>query len=291
MRDSPDLALPTPNGRPRPVAQFWVAPEYRPHFARLGLTDVEHVLASNEGQCLRKLPDRENWRLELQRGQLRVRAFLKKHHSRRRGSLFDRWVAMGEHPEAGLYEAQRLRELAAEHLTAMRLVAYGGSALAEQDRSFIVTEELVGYEPLDDFLRRRFAPRCRDRASPRDSSLRTLLAEVAQLAARFHAGGYNHRDFYCCHLFVRETSRHQFSVSLIDLQRVQRRRRLRHRWIVKDLAQLAYSAPRDRVSCTDRLRFLRLYLGVRRLRAQDRRLVRAVMAKQHSIERSAGAAA
>jgi len=70
---------------------------------------------------------------------------------------------------------------------------------------------------------------------------------------------------------------------------VQHRRRLRRRWLVKDLAQLAWSAPRDRVNCAIRVAFLKHYLGVRKLRAQDKRLVRRVLAKQQTIERRHGA--
>ena len=58
----------------------------------------------------------------------------------------------------------------------------------------------------------------------------------------------------------------------------------RRRWIVKDLAQLAYSAPRERVSCSRRLAFFKAYLGVRKLRARDKRLLRSVLRKQWLME-------
>ena len=76
---------------------------------------------------------------------------------------------------------------------------------------------------------------------------------------------------------------------MIDLQRVQRRRRFRRRWLVKDLAQLAWSVPRDRIRCTHRMAFMRHYLGVRKLRAADKRLIRAVLMKQHLMQRRLGA--
>jgi hypothetical protein len=73
------------------------------------------------------------------------------------------------------------------------------------------------------------------------------------------------------------------------LQRVEHRHRFRGRWLVKDLAQLAYSAPRDRIGCTQRLAFIKHYLGVRKLRPQDKRLIREVLAKQRLMERNLGA--
>jgi len=64
-----------------------------------------------------------------------------------------------------------------------------------------------------------------------------LAPPLANLAARFHALGFSHQDFYLCHLFW-DGSR----FFLIDLQRVRRSESLRIRWIIKDLAQLFYAA-------------------------------------------------
>ena len=115
--------------------------------------------------------------------------------------------------------------------------------------------------------------------------LHRLIVQVADIARRFHAAGFNHRDFYCCHFLVKETSPGRFDVRLIDLQRVQRRRWFRRRWIVKDLAQLASMSPDEHVGCREKVLFLRTYLGVKKLRPQDKRLVRAVLRKLASIRR------
>jgi heptose I phosphotransferase len=77
----------------------------------------------------------------------------------------------------------------------------------------------------------------------------------------------------------------EFDVHLIDLQRVQYRRCWRHRWVVKDLGQLNYSAPPEAISRTDRLRFLKSYFQIDRLGKRERRLVRRVMAKTARIAR------
>ncbi len=77
-------------------------------------------------------------------------------------------------------------------------------------------------------------------------------------------------------------------IRLIDLQRVQRRRWFRRRWIVKDLAQLAWSAPRRCIKSTHKMAFIREYLGVRKLTPAHKRLIRAVLAKQRRMERRLG---
>jgi heptose I phosphotransferase len=108
------------------------------------------------------------------------------------------------------------------------------------------------------------------------------------VARRFHAAGFNHRDFYCCHFFIQELPGPRFAIRLIDLQRVEQRHWLRRRWIVKDLAQLAYSAPRERIGRTLRLAFIKRYLGVARLSPADKRFVRRVLRRQLAMQRRLG---
>ncbi|MCL6504718.1 MAG: hypothetical protein K6T86_18730 [Pirellulales bacterium] len=269
---------------------MWVAASYLESLAQAGLLSFEAMMSTQAGRLLRALPDRENWRLELPDGAGGVRgAFLKKHHLRDW-----RWwlrARFGLQPvqSPGRIEARNIARLERAGIASMQLVAYGAKLHANGLlESFLLTEELAGHVQLDHFLRQRFGPLNGDRPHEEERELRLLIDEVASLARRFHAAGFNHRDFYCCHFFIREPQRGRFEVRLIDLQRMERRRRLRGRWLVKDLAQLAYSAPRDRLSCRHRLAFIKAYLGVRKLRPRDKRLIRRVLAKQQAMERHLG---
>jgi heptose I phosphotransferase len=252
------------------------------------------MMSTRDGLLLRSLRDRENWRLRLDGGAETSApasgAYLKKHHTRTVGSWLRAKAGWGPGQTAGRVEARNVASLARGGIAAMRLIAYGeklhDDGLLE---SFVLTEELVGYTQLDHFLRQRFAPRSTTRATRRDPCLEELLRSVARVASQFHRLGYNHRDLYCCHFFIRETSHGNFQVNLIDLQRVEHRHRLRRRWLVKDLAQLAYSVPRDRVTCTQKLAFMKHYLGVRKLDRSHKRFIRQVLAKQHAMERNLGA--
>ncbi|MFP3870721.1 MAG: lipopolysaccharide kinase InaA family protein [Syntrophobacteria bacterium] len=71
----------------------------------------------------------------------------------------------------------------------------------------------------------------------------SVVEKLAAFAGRFHALGLSHQDFYLCHLFWNTVTR---EVALIDLQRIRfhggSSRQPRLGWIVKDLAQLDYSA-------------------------------------------------
>lgn len=270
--------------------KMWWDDRFRRQLCRAGLSDFDAVMASMVGECLRALKDRENWHLELTgASQQPYGVYLKKHHVRTWRSRLRAKLGAGPGETAGRTEAQYVGSLTADGVGVMNLVAFGEKlhhdGLVE---SFVLTEELADYTELQEFLRRRF-PRCGlHYASSRDHDLDRLIRQVALTVRRFHAAGYNHRDLYCCHFFVREPVRGKFEIRLIDLQRVQRRRWLRRRWLVKDLAQLAWSVPCDRIKCTHKMAFIRHYLGVAKLCPADKRLIREVLARQQVMQRRSG---
>jgi heptose I phosphotransferase len=266
--------------------RMWLDVRDRRALEQARLAAFDDVMATSRGCCLRVLADRENWYLAP--ADLATRGcgmYLKKH--RRRTWWTRLWAKLGlaPRPGAGRVEARNARALAACGIPVMRVVACGDK-LHDDGRfeSFLLTEELAGYSELEGFLRSRFAA-----AETRtDPDLARLLVQVADIARRFHAAGYNHRDFNCYHFLVKELSPGRIDVRLIDLQRVQHRRWLRRRWIVKDLAQLASTAPEGCIRCREKVAFLRQYLGVRKLRPRDKRLIGSILCKQRLIQRRAG---
>lgn len=271
---------------------MWIDERFGDAMRAAGLDDFTAVMDTNDGDCMRALRDRENWRLRLD-GRT---AYLKKHHVRTLSTRLRAKLRLPAGETAARTEAENVQRLARDGIDSMTLIAFGerldGDGLLQ---SFLISEDLRGYVQLDHFVAARFPQRELHRTMRRNSNdardLKNLIERVADVARRFHQAGYNHRDLYCCHFFIREAreaERADFEVRLIDLQRVQRRRILRGRWIVKDLAQLAYSAPRDRVKCTHKMAFMRSYLGVAKLRPCDKRLIRAVLAKQQLMEQKQG---
>ncbi len=150
--------------------------------------------------------------------------------------------------------------------------------------SFLLTLELAGCRRLDHLV-----------AGPGDlppEALRRIIRRTAQLVHRMHACGFNHRDLYLCHILRGEGD----ALFIVDLHRVDRRGRVPVRWKVKDIAALNYSALRAGISRTDRLRFLKHYLGVHRLSAAGRRFANSVLKKtakmiQHNTKNRAAPAA
>lgn len=110
---------------------------------------------------------------------------------------------------------------------------------------------------------------------------RRLAEQVAGIARTMHAAGLHHQDFYLTHLLVPENDIHGRTF-VIDLGRVCQRRRLSTRWIVKDLAQLNYSAAH--FSADDRRHFMKAYFG-RDLQRSDQPLLRRIERKTRAIAR------
>lgn len=272
------------------MGSMWIDRQYRQRLEQQGLGRFQNMMATTTGKMLRALPDRENWRLELHGPHTEPRgAYLKKHHIKNLRTWLRAKVGAGPGETAGRVEAQNVARLLRSGIAAMRLIAYG-ERLHDDGRleSFVLTEELKGFTQLDHFLKERFPARDQQAICDRDPQLDRLLREVADVAAKFHRLGYNHRDLYCCHFFIRESQDGRYKVNLIDLQRVEHRRHFRLRWLVKDLAQLAYSAPRDRISCGRKMAFIKRYLGVKKLGPRDKRFIRLVLAKQRMMERNLG---
>ena len=151
-------------------------------------------------------------------------------------------------------------------------VALGESASG----SFVLTEALESRQRVDHWLEQNATA-----GGETVVERRQLIAAIAQLARRLHHAGLHHQDFYLCH-FLMAADGPVDDLRVIDLGRVDRHGSLGTRWVVKDLAQLHYSA--GRLSRSDRVRFLQHYLG-RRLSRADRGLIRRIEGKRHAIRR------
>lgn len=152
---------------------------------------------------------------------------------------------------------QRLENLG---IHTMRLVAYGKKGRNPASlHSFVITEELTKTESLENFC--RTWPTLKT-----DYALkRALITEVAKIARKLHGNGMNHRDFYICHFLLdisggkERIDPSNLTLYLIDLHRVQIRRRVPWRWRVKDIAGLYFSSMDIGLTRYDFLRFIRIY--------------------------------
>ena len=269
---------------------FWVDPEFRELLERAGWSCFSVVMAAVDGQCHRALPDRENWCFELfDESGHGCRFYLKKHRARGLQSWFRARLRLPPSSTPARIEMENVARLHDAGIESVRVVAVGEHFSADgTSESFLLTEELTGFLELPAFLHSRFAARPAVVAGGRNRDLDRLILGIAEVTQKFHRAGYNHRDLYGGHFFVREPRPGAFEIRLIDLQRVQQRRFFRRRWVIKDIAQLAWSLPAAYIGCRDRMAFMRHYLGVSKLRPRDKRLVREILARHERMQRKLG---
>ena len=163
----------------------------------------------------------------------------------------------------------RLEELGVE---TMKLVAYGQTGWnPARLRSFVVTRELANTVSLEDY--------CADwKEHPPTPAVRhQLIRRVAEVARELHGRGVNHRDLYICHFLLQQPwdgDARTLQLYLIDLHRVQIRKRTPLRWRVKDVAALYFSAMDIGLSQKDLMRFMRVY---------SQRPLRQILAEESSF--------
>ncbi|MBX7104352.1 MAG: hypothetical protein K1X57_09725 [Gemmataceae bacterium] len=96
---------------------------------------------------------------------------------------------------------------------------------------------------------------------------RGAVAELARLARNLHDRSHYHKDLYLCHFFAPTVyasvppEQWRGRIAMIDLHRLGHHPITGPWWMLKDLAQLAFSSEVPGVTARDRVRFWRLYAG------------------------------
>jgi len=270
---------------------FWINPEDRSLLADGGLADLHAFFSWREGERLDKAGLggwRERWRIALIEadGARRV-MYLKRFDRPPLRRQIDRWKLGRLWTATAAIEWQNAMQLQAMGVRAAQAVGFGQQLAGPWERRSFVLLDAVEGESLERWLPRRVPPA---QAERNWRGRHAAIDRLAGFVAHFHAAGFVHRDLYLCHLFVRGAEAGYPTDSgdvftLIDLQRVFRPRWRRRRWIVKDLAALNFSAPADRVSRWDRLRFLARYVRPFERGTCARTLARLVERKTAEIAR------
>lgn len=261
---------------------LFIDDRYRDVLKRGGLESFADFMSFAGGDVVKRLPSRTITRVEFASATGPRRYFLKRHTGAVRWRDRVRALCSGFSPSWGRKEWEVIRAFDQCGIPTMTSVAAGERRSRHGFESFVMTEELAGFRSLEALVPSRYAPPL-DRAALAEK--RAMILRVADLTRRLHGAGFNHRDWYLCHIFARREDDGTWQLRVLDLQRVDRRRWLRHRWLVKDLAALNYSAPRGVVTAGDRARFLKAYLDDARALREHRALVRAIVRKTARIRR------
>ena len=244
-----------------------------------GLESFQDFMATQKGEVLGERSDRVRRRIELDSPEGKKVFYLKRYD--KSGRLRRLLMALGVCSKSkGRRELTNNWRLQKAGLATLVAVAAGESG--PKEGSFILIEELKGYQPLHEFLDDFLAESDRPEVV---RGKRELIIALARYVRRLHATGLDHRDLYLCHFFVRPEEPAQ-SLRLIDLQRIKRSWGLRQRHgFIKDLAALNYSADHAGISRTDRLRFALEYFETRQPDLRQRLFMRAALRKTRKIGR------
>jgi tRNA A-37 threonylcarbamoyl transferase component Bud32 len=262
------------------MTEFFVEPEYRTAFERLGLTSIDAVFAFQGDKNLAKAnlaPHRS--RLEFQIDAPPTTLFLKRYDNPPMSAQLKNWISAKKLISFGLAEREVMNNLASLGINTPKVVAWGQlQGLFFEKRSFIITEKV----PQGESIEMRLPDFFDNAAMPENLKLRRqFINRLAGFVKTFHDTGYRHRDLYFSHIFL--TADGQFY--LIDLARAFRPAVFAERYRVKDLAELNYSATTQIFSNSDRVRFCIAYAGGQKLTSQDKTLIRKIIRKTRQIAR------
>lgn len=231
-------------------------------------SDIFDLLANLEGEVFRDKEGRRTLRFQLNGRSY----FLKYHAGVGWGEITKNLVQLRKPIISARNEWQAIQCLHELDIGTMTLAGYGERGLnPARRRSFVITDELsatMNLEALGSQWQRN---------PPSFNTKRKLIEKLAKISRSMHRAGINHRDYYLCHFLLDQSFAdsnyfdEDTEVFLIDLHRTQQRKKVPHRWLIKDLGSLYFSAHEVSLTRRDKLRFIRQYsqLGLRQALKQQ----------------------
>ncbi|MFT3848003.1 MAG: lipopolysaccharide kinase InaA family protein [Propionivibrio sp.] len=171
-----------------------------------------------------------------------------------------------------LREFRRIMTYREYGVPSLEPVFFGMRGRGNSQRAILVTKELMGFRSLDDCVRGWI-----ENGLPSRHMRRDVVDAVASLTRKMHASRIRHGCYYPKHVFVRLGEEGCVEARVIDLEK-SRRHPLRLMCTLRDLHSLNYYA-QSLWSRTDRLRFLKKYLGITTLTGYAKWLWRRVAAR------------
>lgn len=175
------------------------------------------------------------------------------------------------HPLQGmptfLFEFKMMRFLASKQVPTLVPIFFGFHQQNGSLQAALMTEELAGFQSLEDATEKSFASK-----RPSLKQQRSLIAQVAQTVGKLHRAGVQHRSLYPKHLFVDKAGKRD--VVVIDLEKS------RTKWLpvmrtFYDLSTLNRHA--KYWSKTSRLCFYKQYFQVEKLNIYQKWLLNLIV--------------
>jgi heptosyltransferase-2 len=259
---------------------FFVDQSCEQDFRNSGLTSIDSIFSFDKGQNLtKKNLAGYRTRVQFQIGTPPKNIFLKRYEHPPLFVQLDKWLCNHGPITCGMFEVKAAKILNAAGVSTAKIIAYGRQTdLIFENRSFVITEQVADAKSLEQKLPDYFdTPASGKNLDTR----RQFIKKLARFIKNFHGTGFRHRDLYLCHIFCDKKGR----FTLIDLARAFQPWLLGQKFLIKDIAQLHYSAPAKTFSRTDRLRFYRSYSGRKKLTVTDKNFIRQVVRKADAMAR------
>jgi len=240
--------------------------DYQDILKAWGFDSFDSIYAYQDGEVIKNIKDRSVIRIEIQS----LRFYLKRHNREYMGfpRLFKFFFPMRILSQGRLEfeNACIFRECGLS--TAIPAVAGERFIRFFWAESFVMTKDFLPFVSLEELL--RDTPEF-FKGSEGETRKKILTDKIGRLARRMHQHGLNHRDFNATHiLLLYENNSDTPQIALFDLQRVNRRKFLRFRWIIKSLAELNYTLPDSLFDEKDRTDLFLSYKGKTSLHLWDR---------------------
>lgn len=241
------------------------------------LLDFDRVMSIDETRSVKHvIPERKIGTFSFEQEGKTVCAYLKRHYPRSFEKYFLELIWFASEKTA-FDEFSNIIAFRQAGLPTMVPVAAGKRTdKFVGSESFLITKEIKGCVTLE-----KYVDSClKAKTFPEKTG---LIKKIALLSRKMHQSGFNHRDFYLCHLLIGTEKKNKDELFIVDLHRVDIRKKVPERWIIKDLAALNYSAKSKTISRSDKLRFLKHYLSVNKISKQDKLFILKILKKTNKM--------
>ncbi len=245
------------------------------------LLDFDRVMSISETRIVKHvIPERKTETFSFEQEGEKVCAYLKRHPPLSFGKCFRKRIKFASKKNA-FDEFINILAFHQAGLPTMIPVAAGKRvSKIFGSESFLITKEIKGCITLETYAESCFKTKT-------FTERKELIKKTALLSRKMHQSGFNHKDFYLCHLLIGIEENNKDDLFIVDLHRVDIRKKVPERWKIKDLAALNYSAESKNITRIDRLRFLKYYLSVNKISEQDKLFILKIIKKTNRMVKHA----
>jgi heptose I phosphotransferase len=215
--------------------------------------DAFDAMMQLQGKAFRDVPGRKTMQVQIGGKSY----FIKQHFGVGWGEILKNLLILKKPILGAMTEVQAIQKLDAIGIPTTPLVAYGQRGCNPATvQSFVVTEDLGEIFTLEEILEGGLQSNIHKPSRP------VILKSLGELAAKLHAAGLCHRDFYLCHFVVKKSELEQgkLNAHLIDLHRMLQGQNPNGSAVMKDIAGLNFSMQQIGLGAEDWAIFKQHYL-------------------------------